>query len=134
MTHRAFIFALFFFAGLCFTNCNGTASQEKSIEQVVADINAKCPQMIDSETRIDGIEIKTDNALAYKYTLVNIAAASVDTAEFRKALWPGLLSLIRTNAQMKELRDRKTVFEYDYSDKEGRFIYSFKIYPRDYTP
>jgi hypothetical protein len=127
-------FAYFLFALVLFTHCTGNRPDAKPLEQIVADINAKCPQMIDSETRIDGIEIKANNVLAYKYTLINLSAANVDTSEFRKALWPGLLAIIRTNPELQELRNRQTVFEYNYLDKQKQFVYSFKILPRDYTP
>lgn len=132
MNYFAILFYSLLFMALA--SCGSPAAEEKSLQQIAAEVNAKCPQMIDSETKFDGIEIKGNNTVVYKYTLVNLLLQNVDTAEFRRALWPGILSIIKVNADMKPLRDRHTYFEYYYQDKQNRFIYSFKISPADYIP
>jgi hypothetical protein len=89
--------------------------------------------MIDSETKIEAIEIKGTNTIVYKYTLINLLAKNVDTVEFKKLLKPGIISVIKMSPEMKKLRDQNTVFEYYYQDKEQKFIYNFKIQAKDYN-
>lgn len=128
------IFLLLALAGLL-ARCQSSAARETSLQEIADGINKKCPQMVDSETRLDGIEIKDQNSkVVYKYTLVNLLAEQVDTFEFRRALWPGLLGHIKTSPAMKPLRDQKTNFEYYYQDKQGHFIYSLPVAPADYIP
>lgn len=122
------------FICLIFAHCGPSTPPEKSLQEIADEYNKKCPQMIDSETRLDGIGIRDNSVIIYRYTLVNLLVENVDTLEFRRALWPGLLSLIKTNPAMQQLRERQTRFEYYYQDKRNRFIYTIKIAPADYNP
>ena len=88
--------------------------------------------MVDSETRIEKIEVTGENVLKYNYTLVNVLAQNVDTAQFRVAMWPGLLSMIKLDPDLKKLRESKTIMVYSYSDKNGKQISSFTITPAHY--
>ncbi len=90
--------------------------------------------VVDSETRIDGIEMKKPNTILYKYTLVNLSVESVDTASFARALKPGIISTLKTNGDIKDFKDQNATFEYLYNDKNNKFIYLFKITPKDYNP
>ena len=101
--------------------------------EVVEKFNKKCPMMIDSETRIDGIEVKKPNTILYKYTLMHVSVENVDTALFEAALRPGIVNTLKTNPDLKEMRDLKANFEYYYKDRENKFIYSFLITPDDYN-
>lgn len=116
---------------VCFTNCSSPAG-EKSVVQMVTELNKKCPQMIDSETRLDKIDVKEPNTLVYKYTLINLPVENVDTALFYKAMWPGLLSFVKVAKEMKGLRDNQGTVEYLYNDRAGKLIYQFKIGPQEY--
>ncbi len=118
---------------LLFCRCATESSGSATLEEIAREFNKKCPQMIDSETKIDGIEIKEPNTIVYNYTLVNLFKQKVDTAEFNKALRPGLISVIKLSPEMKKLRDNNTNFEYAYYDKSHTFIYLFKILPTDYN-
>lgn len=115
------------------TRCADSAEKNKqSLMRIAGELNQKCPQMIDSETRFDGIDLKEPNTLVYKYTLVNINAKQVDTIQFYKALWPGIISTIKVSAEMKKLRENNTRIEYYYQDKNNQPIYTFKIGSEDY--
>jgi len=115
-----------------FASCENHIVDTGDLEQIAADFNKDGPRMIDSETKIDAIEIKGNNTIVYKYTLVNLLARNVDTNTFKKALKPGIISIIKISPEMKKLRDQDTYFEYYYRDKENKFIYNFKILPGDY--
>lgn len=118
---------------LLLSSCNSQEGVDNKALKVVAQFNSKCPMMIDQETRMDGIEVKNGNTIVYKYTLINLFAAKVDTARFNLALRPGIINTIKTNAELNELKRIKSSFEYYYKDREGKFIYSFVITPEDYN-
>jgi len=122
----AILLAVFFCA------CDHPSVSAGELEQIAADFNKDGPRMVDSETRIDRIEIKAPNTVVYKYTLVNLEAKNVDTTQFKLALRPGLISVIKISPELKKLRDQHTSFEYYYQDKNSRFIYNFKISETDY--
>ncbi|HOZ86489.1 MAG TPA: hypothetical protein PL029_01970 [Bacteroidia bacterium] len=131
MKYSALFIILFVFARCADNGANDGANTEE-LETIASEFNRDGARMIDSETRIDAIEIKGGNTIVYKYTLVNLQVKHVDTTEFKQALKPGIISLIKLSPQMKKLRDRETHFEYYYQDKENKLIYNFKINPLDY--
>ena len=126
--------SLLFLPVLLLAACNSQSHEEDSLTGIVNEFNKKCPQMIDSETRIEGIDVKEPNTIIYKYTLVNLPLQNVDTSEFKKALLPGIISVIKLSPEMRTLRENATNFEYQYSDKFNKTIYTFKIFPKDYNP
>jgi hypothetical protein len=116
-----------------FTACSSSTQPNATLEEIALEFNKNCPQMIDSETRIDGIHIKEPNTVIYRYTLINLPVQNVDTIEFKKALTPGIISIIKLSPEMKQLRENNTNFEYHYFDKTNKHIYTFKIFPNDYN-
>jgi hypothetical protein len=125
-------FLLGIFLICCCSSCRYLDSEQDELEQIVAGLNQKLPQKLDSETTIDKIEVKDSGTLLYSYTLVNLTASAIDTQQFYKALWPGILSHIKVSREMKKLRDMHITIEYLYKDKTGKFIYLFKVRPEDY--
>lgn len=88
--------------------------------------------MIDSETRIDRVELRGTDTLAYYFTLVNALKENIDTTQFYKVLWPGIVSNIRISPEMKKLREAQAKFVYAYQDKNAAFIYRFTVSPVHY--
>ena len=130
MIKKISITILFLFS---LVSCNDESDKVSSeIKQIATQVNKKCPQMIDSETRLDGISFLEPSTIVYKYTLVNLLAENLDTAKFYTAMWPGLLSTIKISPEMKSLREANTEFHYDYKDKNNKGVYLFKILPKDY--
>lgn len=118
---------------LIFFSCQDPAAKNTNdLQTIVEEVNKKCPQVIDSETRFDGLAFKAPNTLVYKYTLLNVSEVNVDTAAFARELWPGILGTIRVSPEMQPLRDSKTTLEYEYNDKFNRFVYRFTIHPDHY--
>lgn len=113
-------------------SCGNERPFGERLEETVVSINAKCPKMLDSETRIDRVLLRRPDTLVYCYSLVNVLRQNVDTHQFYLALWPGLLSTIKVSAEMKELRENQTVVQYAYNDKLNNPIYLFTIKPKDY--
>lgn len=114
-----------------FSNCQESNNKD-NLKQIVEDLNKKCPKMIDSETKFEGLEFIEPNKIIYKFTLINLSVQNVDTTQFKLALWPGILSTIRISSEMKKLRNNQTNIDYLYLDKYKRHIYTFKIGPKDY--
>lgn len=111
-----------------------TAEEQYSLKDIATEFNRKCPKMVDAETRIDGIEIIGDKTVVYKYTLIHAATGALDTAEFRKALRPGIISMIRVSKEMEGLREKGVIFHYRYSDKSSKPLCTIHVYPADYKP
>ena len=117
---------------LLLSYCTTSESIDNKALKVVTQFNDKCPMMIDAETRMDGIEIENKNTIVYKYTLINLHVENVDTSKFNLELRPGIINTIKTNTDLAELKRIKSSFEYQYKDRENKFIYSFVITPTDY--
>lgn len=125
---------IYFFVMFCFYSCgNSVEKNMQNLSEIAKEINEKCPQMLDSETRLDGIEVKEPNTLVYRYTLINMRAKNIDTTQFYRAMWPGLISNIKVSLEMKKLRENQTHIEYFYQDKTNKEVYTFKIKPEDYN-
>jgi len=120
------------FAVLLFAQCKSGEQNAKELSTIVDELNKKCPQVIDSETRLDGLEFKQPNTLVYKYTLLNLNVQQLDTHQFYLAMWPGLLSTIKVSKEMQELRNNKAIIQYSYRDKAQQPVYVFTIRPEDY--
>ncbi|MEI6020292.1 MAG: hypothetical protein WCR21_04125 [Bacteroidota bacterium] len=123
-----FIFALLF----SLTSCSDEQLFLDDLRQIAKDVNNKCPRMVDSETRLDGIEIKEPNTLVYRYTLVNANLLPSDTHQFYLSMWPGLISFIKLSKEMEKLRENATAIHYEYRDKSNKVFYTFKIEAKDY--
>jgi len=105
---------------------------DKEIMKIANEINKTCPIMIDSETRLDNAISLPGNKLQYFYTLINYGKASIDTLEMRNRLEPIITNFVKTNPQMKFLRDHETTINYYYKDKEGLFLLLISVTPEKY--
>ena len=124
---------LIVFLFFIFISCSDKqAEHQKDLVRIAEEINQKCPQMLDSETRLDGIEVKDPNTLVYHYSLIKLEKKNVDSVQFYRMLWPGIISNIKTSAEMKKLRENNTLIEYLYLDKSKDTIYTFRIGPGEY--
>ena len=129
MTKPIFLlnFLLFFFS------CTDSETKHRTeLQQIASQLNELCPKRIDSETELSAIEVEDPNTLVYTYVLVNVPSNRVDTLEFYRLLWPGIISNIKVSPEFKKLRDHDTRIEYRYFDKEKRYICRVVIRPEDY--
>lgn len=109
-------------------------AEEFSLHDIARDFNKNCPRTIDADTRIDGIDIAGPNTLVYRYTLLRLSLANADTAALRRALRPGIVSMIRLSKEMEGLRQKHAVFHYRYNDRNNQHLCTIKVYPADYQP
>lgn len=136
MTKRTMVSGLnrFGWVFIFLLGCSTEPSQTEQFQQSLKTVNDKCPQMIDAETRLDAVLFQAPGTIIYKYTLVNLQRERVDTAEFRRALWPGILASVRAGEAMKPFRENLMTMEYHYSDRLNQIIYNFKVSPKEYKP
>lgn len=123
----------FFILTLMAFSCGDDQMFVDDLRHIAEDVNKKCPRMVDSETRLDGLQIKEPNTLVYRYTLVNAVLTPADTHQFYLSMWPGLLSFIKVSKELEKLREHGTEIHYEYKDKSDKVFYTIKIKPEDYN-
>jgi hypothetical protein len=96
------------------------------------EINKMCPMFVDKDTRLDNTIVLTDKTIQYNYTLVNLTKKSLNVDDLKQKFIPFLLKGARTNPGLKLFRDRKVTLSYYYRDKNGEFIFDYKITPNLY--
>jgi dihydrolipoamide dehydrogenase len=86
---------------------------------------------------VEDEDISKELEKSYKKKGIDImtkaSVEKVDTSKFNTALRPGIISTIKTDSELAELRRINCSFEYYYKDRDGKFIYSFVITPNDYN-
>jgi len=107
-------------------------SFDQTLMKVAGEINKSCPLMVDSDTRLDNTIALPGNILQYNYTLVNMDKASTDTIGLRNYIEPIVVNNIKTNPQMKFMRDNKTTLNYYYKDKNGEYLFLVAVTPELY--
>lgn len=110
----------------------GSASVDKNLMKVASQINESCPFMVDSETRLDNAVVLPKKVFQYYYTLVNVDKNEVDPSEMKKGVEPRIANMVKTNPDMKAMRDLDVTFKYSYKDKNGSFLFDITISPTQY--
>lgn len=129
-------FAIFYavgtFAGEAIIGVFKKPTLEKNLVEAANIINKNCPMMIDSETRLDNAIALPNNIFQYNYTLINMAKESINIEEMRQYLEPNIVNFVKTQPDMKTMRDNKTTVNYSYKDKEGVFLLTISVKPDQY--
>lgn len=107
-------------------------SYDKVMVEAMNMINKACPMMADAETRLDNTTVIPPKTFQYNYTLVNIESGSIDTLEVKKIMEPIVLNFVKTNPQMKMLRDNNLTLNYFYKDKNGVYLFQIPVTPNQY--
>lgn len=105
---------------------------EKGMLEFASQINESCPIMVDSQTRLDNAMVLPGFLLQYNYTLVTMNKDSTDIESIREKLKPVILNLVKTNPQLKPLRDMHVSLNYMYKDMFGVYMFTVEVKPRDY--
>jgi len=105
---------------------------DKTMMKIASEINKSCPMMIDAETRLDNAVALPGNVFQYNYTLVHIEKATADPEEMRNLMLPTITNQVKTNPDMKFMRDRQTTVNYYYKDKAGIFFLKISVTPDKY--
>jgi hypothetical protein len=100
--------------------------------ETASEINKSCPIMIDNATRLDNAVALPGNIFQYNYTLVNLIKDSVNINELKNYLEPTIINFVKSNPEMKSLRENKTTINYYYKDKTGLFLFTVSVKPIQY--
>lgn len=104
---------------------------EKFLKLTVLEVNKKCPQMVDEITRLDSTNTK-GTTLNYYYTLLNVNKDMGDFSKVKEQLSSQIVSLVKTNPQMKVFRDNNVTLGYIYRDKDINPLFEIKVTPERY--
>ncbi len=128
----AIFYAVGHFAGQAIIDVFKKPVLEKNLVEAANLINKNCPMMIDSETRLDNAIAIPNNIFQYNYTLINMVKESINIDEMRQYLEPNIINFVKTQPDMKTMRDNKTTVNYSYKDKEGVFLMTISVKPEQY--
>jgi len=107
-------------------------SIDSQLIEFTSQMNKNCPYMVDSDTRLDNAVPGAGKTIIYNYTLINFNRDDLDIEYFESVMKPQILNVVRTNPQMKTLRDNDITFVYNYKDKSAIHILSITCSPKDY--
>lgn len=107
-------------------------SFDKVMMAAASEINESCPFMVDSETRLDNSIALPKNVFQYNYTLVNLLKETLDIVSLIDQIEPSIINHVKTNPDMKFLRDNNATINYYYEDKEGVYLFTVSVTPDQY--
>ena len=118
--------------------CTGNPNPVESLPWIPKDLastaeqmNSKCPEMVDPESRLDSV-ILLQETLSFYYTLPSKDKTGVGANAFRAFLMPGIIDNIRTNPRMEMFRDSSITMTFNYRDRSGELITEFSVEPELY--
>jgi len=102
---------------------------QREIVRLSNETNKRLPMQVDAETVLVTTTPQTGNALMYQYKLPNISAGALEPGFITKTLKPAAVAGYKT--KMKDIRNLGISLIYQYSDKDGNLLESFKVGPED---
>lgn len=96
------------------------------------EMNKNCPLMVDNQTRLENMVALHERVVQYNYTFIKLNRNEINLKELEKSLAPQVKNNVRTNPGLREFRDLKVTFVYDYKDKLGNHVFNFSISPNEY--
>ncbi len=128
----AVAFGLFFMIGYFAVGFLEKPTYNKAMMEIASEMNKSCPIMIDNATRLDNSIVLPDNVFQYNYTLVNMTKDSIMIDDLKNYLEPTIINFVKTNPDMKKMRDFKTTVNYYYKDKTGVYLFTISVKPEQY--
>jgi len=99
--------------------------------KAAAEVNKKCPMMIDAETEMSHAE-GLEGVFVYNYRLVKMSASEVDGAQRQAALQPQVTKLACTTPQTRDTFLKQGIaMRYTYADKDRVPIATFDVIAAD---
>ncbi|MDR2955072.1 MAG: hypothetical protein LBV43_08320 [Prevotella sp.] len=120
---------LLLFTMLTFSQCAGNIDDQ--LKKIAQEANAQCPKMLDQWTRLDSCAVYPGKKYTYYHSVINDAKIT-DTTLFKTNLKPQIISIVRTNPDMKFFRDNDVTLNYRYNDEKGNYIFSITATPEEY--
>jgi hypothetical protein len=100
---------------------------DKAMMEFASELNKNCPIMIDNATRFDNATPLPNNIFQYNYTLVRMVKDSININDLKKYLEPSIINYVKSNPDMKTIRDNKTTIKYSYRDRTGVFLFTISV-------
>lgn len=119
---------------LLIVSCNSKSKDKQileAMEKEVAVINAQCP-IHDGTLVLTGCDVLPDMSFRYNYTMLDPSIAA-DTAAIAAENKKRMLEIIGNNPEMVAYKKAGVSFVYEFKDKDGKYIYSFRITSDDYN-
>lgn len=123
------------FIGRVAVNKFFSGNQEKKVieglNQAAKEINAKCPQQVDDDTRLDKAVSGPGLKFAYFYTLSKYSSNDISQESFDRDVAPLIKKNALTGDGTRTMLKNKIFIEYHYSGNDGKKISSIKLKPTD---
>lgn len=107
-------------------------SVEKTLQWESETVNKQCPIMVDEVTRLDSSTIGPNKTFVYFYTLTNVEKSNSDIEKMKQFLTYQIIHQVRTNEQLKSMRDKDVNFRYTYQDKNYEQLFEINVTKEDY--
>ena len=121
------------------TACTGNTTPEETVPakpttlaSATEFINDRCPEVVDSETRLDSVLLSKENQLSYYYTLPNKESSGINPSAFNAFLLTGIINNVRSNPDLRMHRDSSITFVFNYRGRNGELITEFSVGPERY--
>jgi hypothetical protein len=105
---------------------------EKQIMEIASELNKNCPIMVDNATRLDNATPLPDKIFQYNYTIISMVKDSINIDQLKNNLEPSIINFVKSNPEMKMVRDNKYTINYSYRDKNGVFLFTISVTPEVY--
>ena len=109
-----------------------TVTFDETLVDISKAMNATLPMQVDRVTRLDSTMAGPGNRLTYLYTLVNVPAGELDSAQFVQAITPQLVNGYKSNPDMATLRNMDVELHYQYRDLDGAIVATIVVSPKDF--
>lgn len=121
------------------TGCTGNTSsgeisstKPKTLASATELINDRCPEWVDSESRLDSVLLSKEGQVFYYYSLPTRESNFINATSFTAFLLPEIIDNVRSNPDLRMHRDSSLTFVFNYRDQNGESITEFMVGPERY--
>lgn len=110
----------------------GDSKIDKELTKTSNEINKNCPILVDKDTQLDGTVALPNKIIQYNYTLINFYKEEINIEDVKKFVFDNSLNNIKENPDMSLMKKNKVTLRYSYKDKNGVFLFTTEVKPKDY--
>ena len=97
-------------------------SFDKVLKKDAEKINKSCPMMVDQTTRLDNAIALPNRTFQMNYTITTADKDLLDIEEFEKTMKPILLTGLKNNPDLKNIRGKNVTMVYNFNDCNDKFL------------
>jgi len=101
-------------------------TDEKLLESA-KEISDKCPMTYNKKIMLEKISLSPTKEIVYNYKFINKAEAEIEMDSVRKYVVDELITLTKTNPDLKIFRENKKTINYILRDKNGEFLFTISV-------